>query len=566
MNSIAGMPRTASKNRQSNRIINILWLLPAAFLLIFFIFPLVTILVKMAAWEGVISLTGILRPVWFSVWQALLSTLLTLLLGLPAAFVFARFDFQGKRLLRLLSNLPFILPTVVVAAGFAALLGPRGLLNLWLMQWFQLQEPPIVFMNTLGAILIAHVFYNTSVVIRVVGSALSQLDPRLEEAGKVLGAKPGRVLREITMPVLLPSIAVAALMVFLFDFTSFGVVLLLGGPKFSNLEVAIYTQTLSMFNLRMAGILTFLQLVFTLGITLVNSKVGNQFIVPLAPRVKNEGLRKAVTFLERAGILCVLILLVVLLVSPLAALTARSLLILEPGSDAGMTFSFLYYRELFINRANAFFYVPPVNAALNSFFYAFVTTVISVVLGLITAYSMVRKATLQKWLDPLIMLPLGTSAVTLGLGFLITFSGSPLDVKHFPLLIPIAHSLVALPFVVRTIQPVLASIPSSLGESAACLGASPWRVWKEVKLPIIRRAALVGAIFSFTISLGEFGATSFLARPETPTLPVAIYRFLSQPGAINYGQAMAMSTILMLVCAAAIAGLDRLQPDGNSRL
>jgi thiamine transport system permease protein len=139
-------------------------------------------------------------------------------------------------------------------------------------------------------------------------------------------------------------------------------------------------------------------------------------------------------------------------------------------------------------------------------------------------------------------------------------------VGSFPLLIPLVHSLVALPFVVRTLQPALASIPASLRESAASLGASPWQVWRQVEAPIIRRAALVGAIFSFTISLGEFGATSFLARPNTPTLPVAIYRFLSQPGAMNYGQAMAMATLLMLVCAAAIMVLDRMQLERQSEI
>jgi thiamine transport system permease protein len=166
-------------------------------------------------------------------------------------------------------------------------------------------------------------------------------------------------------------------------------------------------------------------------------------------------------------------------------------------------------------------------------------------------------------MDTMIMLPLGASAVTLGLGFLITFNRPPLDVAGFPLLIPIAHSLVAFPFVVRAIQPALAVIPNSLKEAAAVLGASPWKVWWHVEAPIISRAALVGGIFSFAISLGEFGATSFLARPEMPTLPVAIYRFLSQPGAMNYGQALAMATILLIVCAFAISLLDRIQLPGN---
>ena len=89
------------------------------------------------------------------------------------------------------------------------------------------------------------------------------------------------------------------------------------------------------------------------------------------------------------------------------------------------------------------------------------------------------------------------------------------------------------------------------------LGASPARVWREIDLPIVSRALLVGAVFAFTISMGEFGATSLIARPQMPTMPVAIYRFLGQPGALNYGQALAMSTLLMLVCAVGFLGIER---------
>ncbi|MBN2048665.1 MAG: iron ABC transporter permease, partial [Anaerolineaceae bacterium] len=180
------------------------------------------------------------------------------------------------------------------------------------------------------------------------------------------------------------------------------------------------------------------------------------------------------------------------------------------------------------------------------------TVLISLLIGSLISYALERSSRLNRWLEPLIMLPLGTSAVTLGLGYILVFNGPVIDLRSFPLLIPIVHSLVALPMVVRTMQPALRSIPAHLRESAAILGAAPWQVWKEVDLPILTRAAVVAGIFSFTISLGEFGATSFLSRPEMPTMPTAIYRFLSQPGALNFGQAMAMSTLLMIVCAGGI--------------
>jgi thiamine transport system permease protein len=542
-----------------------LWGAPLVFLAVFFFLPLGAVFrLAVESWAGgtLFNWGRVLRPLGFTFWQAGLSTLLTLAVGLPAAYVFARFEFPGKRLLRVLTTLPFILPTVVVAASFNALLGPRGGLNLLLMNAFGLDTPPIQVLNTLGAILLVHVFYNTTVVIRVVGSALAQLDPRLEQAARVLGASPLRTLREVTLPLLKPALLSAALLVFLFDFTSFGVVLLLGGPRYATLEVEIYIQALQMLNLPLAGLLSAVQLACTLAISVLNSRLGGRRAVPLSPRLRGEGTRPVKTWRERLLVGGLVFLLAALLVSPLAALGLRSVTRLEPARgergavQSGLTLD--YYRELFVNRRGSLFYVPPIEAARNSLAYAGTTVVISLALGALASAALNRPSRANRWLEPLLLLPLGASAVTLGLGFIVVFNRPPLDARSFPLLIPIAHSLVALPFVVRTLAPAMASIPRSLKHAAAVLGASPLRAWLEVDLPIIARAALVSAVFSFTISLGEFGATSFLARPATPTLPVAIYRFLSQPGGLNYGQAMAMATLLLLVCALGILVIERL--------
>jgi len=156
------------------------------------------------------------------------------------------------------------------------------------------------------------------------------------------------------------------------------------------------------------------------------------------------------------------------------------------------------------------------------------------------------------------MLPLGASAITLGLGFILVFNRPPISKIDFPIMVPIAHSLIALPFVVRTLGPSLRGIPESIRNAARSLGASPLRVWKEIDLPLISPAIIVSIIFALTISLGEFGASSFLTRPSYPTLPVAIFRYISQPGALNYGQALAMSTQLLLVCAGGIFVIEQI--------
>ncbi|MHB8112931.1 MAG: ABC transporter permease [Bellilinea sp.] len=558
-------------NSRSSRGVLALWLLPLLFLVLFFFAPLISVF-KLAGEAAVTAapqanlLERITRPLGFTFYQAVLSTLATLALGLPAAYVFGRYTFPGKSLLRVLTTLPFILPTVVVAAAFNALIGPRGWVNLGLMNLFDLTAPPLQMLNSLPAILIAHVFYNTTIVIRVVGSAWSQLDPRMEQASRVLGATPLKTLREVTLPLLRPAILAAGLLVFMFDFTSFGVILLLGGPQFATLEVEIYIQAMHMLNLPLAGLLSAVQLLCTLGLTIAYSRASLHLNVPLAPRLQGEGMRRMRTWREKLLVGVTIILLAVLLVLPLAALGARSVVRLEAdrgergGVQTGLTLD--YYRELFVNRRLSLFYVPPIEAARNSLVYAGATVLFSLTLGFLASSALARRARINRVLDPLLMLPLGTSAVTLGLGFIVVFNRPPFDPGSFPLLIPLAHSLVALPFVVRTLLPALRSIPISLRQAAGVLGASPLRTWWEVDLPIIARAALVSAVFAFTISLGEFGATSFLARPEYPTLPVAIYRFIGQPGALNYGQALAMSTLLMLVCGLGILLIERMRLPG----
>ncbi len=563
------MGKTAARRTLWSTLV--LWLPPLLFLLIFYFTPLFSILSlagEALLREGLAAGLGarLWRPLRFTLWQAGLSTALTLLVGLPGAYLFGRFTFPGKGWLRVLTTLPFILPTVVVAAGFNALIGPRGWLNVLLMQALGLSEPPIRLMHSLGAILLAHVFYNTTIILRVVGSAWAQLDPRLEQAARVLGASPWCTLWEVTLPLLRPAILAATLLVFLFDFTSFGVILLLGGPRFATLEVEIYLQALQMLNLPLAGLLSVVQLACTLIFLLLYQRVAAQVNVPVTPRVQGEGLRAPHTPGERAFVIGMVGVLFVLLLLPMAALPLRSVARLEAARGErgtvtpGLTLD--YYRELFINRRGSYFYVPPIQAARNSLLYAGATMALALSLGGLTTAAMTRLRRPPRWLDPLLMLPLGTSAVTLGLGFIVVFNRPPLVARDFPLMIPIAHTLVALPFVVRTLQPALAAIPTNLRQAAAVLGASPWRVWWEVDFPIVLRAVIVAAVFAFTASLGEFGATMFLVRPEYPTVPVAIYRFISQPGALNYGQALAMSTILMALCGLGVAVIERLRLPG----
>lgn len=542
---------------------SVLFLFPIAFLAVFFFYPLGTVIGKSFAadgWLDLAPLTTIWREVyfrralWFTFWQATASTALTLALGLPAAFVFARFRFPGKQLLQALTTIPFVLPALVVAAAFMALLGPRGWLNELLMAAFGLPRPPIRLQQTIWLILIAHAFYNTSVVIRLVGNFWGHLDRKLMDAARLLGANRLRVLWEITLPLLLPAITAAGLLVFLFCFTSFGVILILGGPSFATLEVEIYRLSVTLFRLPEAAALSLVQMALTFVVMAVYARVQARAAAPLNLRPAEEVALPPITLRQKLLVGLTVSGLLIFLIWPLLSLVVKSL---------APTDLLRFYRELFINRGGSIFYAPPGVAVRNSLLFAALATLLALALAVLTATALVRsRGLVSRLLDPIVLLPLGASAVTLGFGYLLAFGRPPLDLRASPVLVPIAHTLVAFPFAVRAILPALRGLNPAWGESAAVLGASPWRVWREIDLPIIGRAVLVAAVFAFTVSMGEFGATLLIARPEFPTMPIAIFRLLGQPGALNYGQALAMSTLLMLVCTIGFIVIERFRVGG----
>ncbi|WP_199314921.1 ABC transporter permease [Streptomyces cadmiisoli] len=526
--------------------------LPVAFFGLFFAYPVAAIVARGLKADGdwrfgriveVAAQSDIRHVLWFTTWQAVASTALTLLVALPGAYVFARFDFPGRQLLRAVVTVPFVLPTVVVGSAFLALVGRGGLLDeLW----------GVRLDTTVWAILLAHVFFNYAVVVRTVGGLWAQLDPRQEEAARVLGASRWAAWRTVTLPALGPAVAAAALMVFLFTFTSFGVVQILGGPTFSTLEVEIYRQTSEIFDLPTAAVLTMIQFgavgaILAVHAWTVRRRETALRLVDASGTARRP--RGAGQWALLAGVLgCV----AVLILLPLAVLVQRSL-------DAP---DFGYYRAL-TREDGGTFLVPPIHAIGNSLTYAVAATAIAVLIGGLAAAALTRRdaGRFVRGFDALLMLPLGVSAVTVGFGFLIALDEPPLDLRSSWILVPLAQALVGVPFVVRTMLPVLRAVDARLREAAAVLGASPWRAWREVDLPMVRRALLVAAGFAFAVSLGEFGATVFIARPDSPTLPVAVARLLGRPGELNYGQAMALSTILMLVCAVALLVLERLRTD-----
>lgn len=538
---------------------------PLAFVGLFFLWPVANILALGIAPGGDLALGGVIAAwrepyvldiVLFTVSLATVSTVLTLLLGLPVAWVFARFDFPGRRVARALTVVPFVLPTVVVGSAFLALLGPRSPLNAVAEAILGPDVPQVRLDGSAAAIVIAHVFYNVAVVVRLVGGLWEHLDVHTEEAARLLGASPWRAFREITWPLLRPAVISAASIVFLFTVTSFGVVLLLGGPRDTTLEVEIYRQTAILLDLPTAAALTILQMAGILVLLLASARAQEHLAVQQHLAAVGTTARRPRPGRERLVVAGILVATAVFMLTPLLVLVERAL----GGPDGyGVEAFAALLREDPRTRLAA----APIGAVVDSLLFAVATTFLAGSLGLLAAAVVgYRRGWLSRSMDALIMLPLGTSAVIVGFGFLVALDTPPIDLRTSILLIPIAHSLIALPFVMRAVVPVIRSIDDRLREAAAVLGASPARAWREVDAPILGRAALVGAGFAFAISLGEFGATLFIARPDTVTIPVAIFRLLGQPGAANFATAMALATVLMALSAGAVLLIERLRGRG----
>jgi thiamine transport system permease protein len=497
------------------------------FLGLFFFYPLGAILFKGLANLNADILTNpyYLHRLTFTFLQALLSTALTTLLALPTAVLFSRYTFWGKGLLKVAFTLPFILPSVVAGIGFLALFGPRGLTGLDLH-------------GTLVIILLTHVFYNYALVVRIVSSYLQGLGKRLGEAAAMLGATPWQTFIRVTLPLAWPAILAAALLVFIFCFSSFGVIIILAPrPQFATLEVEIYRLLSRLLDIESAALLTLVQLLWVGIFTVIYTRLQGQLSLHYAREMPLEKPKSGIRlFLYANMVLAALIILM-----PLIALSMKAF-------SAGLgNFRFLAAAQTTIGFTGLW------PALRNSLGFALSSMAVSLVLGFAFAYSVVRGD--WRWLDSTSLLPLATSPVTLGFGYLLAYPA----LSSTPWGVILAHTLLAFPFVARSILPSLQRMPASLLEAGKVFGASSFGVLRRIELPLLRKAILTAATFAFAISLGEFGATLVLQNPDYATLPIAIFDRLGRPGPSNYGAAMALSFILMMAAFGVMIILEKLE-------
>lgn len=536
---MSGATRSGTNEMRRGR--NLLWLLPVVFLAAFYCWPIASIIWRGLSDSGRPSLSPILdvaesaslrSVLWFTFWQAVVSTVLTALVAAPLTVTLGRWRMRGSALILALVTVPFVLPTVVVASAFISLIDRFGL-----------DGDSFSIRHSTTAILAAHVFFNVAVVVRTIVPLWSQLDPAPEQAARTLGASPLRAFIEVTWPRLRRAVASALTLVFLFTFTSFALVLILGGPRKATLETEIYRYAVNRTEFDTAAALAVIQLVSVLGLIWIGQKLretGTGRSMTGTEQLTDAHLRAPVGR-QRWFAIAAMVGTAAILLLPILTLVEQAF------SGAGgwtvANWSALGDRPPILP-------VSALRAVVNSIGFAIAATGLAVVVGGIAAAHIAwgRSAT-SRLLDAGLLLPLGTSAVTLGFGMLLALD-SPVDLRGSWIIVPIAQALIGIPFVVRTVVPLLRSIEDSAREAAATLGANQSQVRREIDLPVARRALTIGAGFAFAVSMGEFGATSFVGRnPDHTTVPLAIERLLSQPGTLLRGQAMALSALLMLLTA-----------------
>jgi len=512
---------------------------PLAFVVVFFYWPIsqITALGLSGQWLPRVFEPKALEVIWFTIWQAVLSTLATLLVAIPGAYILYRKSFVGQKLIRALITIPFILPSIVIAVGFTAF---RSAHDFYQGLGLTFLADPVYW------IIAAHVFVNYSIAVKTIGCVWAVLDESVEYAAALDGAGRFRTFLSISLPQLVPAIVSAGSLIFLFSATSFGIVLVLGGGQVSTVETAIYLAVTQRLDLELAAALVFIQtlitaIAFGVGTKLAKGSVGFEEVFDLdaKPRVDRRDL-PAIVFSSLIWI--------GLLAMPLV-------LVLFQAFEVNGVFGLQNFLNLGTRGSRDLLNISLLEAASNSIRNMSIAALVSFSFGTLISWLLLK--TRFRALDLLFLLPLGVSSVVLGFGFLVAFNSSWFPLGSSWIIVPLAQSLIALPMVIRLVHPALIAIGKEAIEQAQLDGATSWQIWRFVESKMIRGVLLTAFGYAAIISLGEFGASSFLANGSQATIPTLLYRLISRPGDQNYGMAMAVSAFLIVISAAIVFVVSR---------
>lgn len=383
----------------------------APILILFSLFALpVALTIQSGLWEeGVFTIGRVAstftdsytrRILLFTLNQALFSTLASLLLGLPGAYILATYSFRGKKLIKTLATIPFVLPSILVVLGFVIFFGNNGSLNTVLMKVFALEEPPLKILYSYGAIILAHTFFNFPIIMSIVSTAWEELDTNLEAAATTLGSSKNKVFRTITFPRLLPAIVTSATLVFLFCFNSFAIILVLGGgPQFTTLEVEIYRQVRMMGNPSGASALAIASMLINGILFLVYSMSQRKLTISESTNPRVFEIRRP-SPITKFFIILYTFFTTLFLLGPIASVLIRSFS-KTISRSAAPTLSFTWYRQLLGLEASSSHMSSGLSALINSTLIALAVSILTVTLALLLSVSIARRKRTPPFLNSL---------------------------------------------------------------------------------------------------------------------------------------------------------------------
>lgn len=478
--------------------------------------------------------------IWFTIWQSVACAVLCVALAIPGAYVLHLRAFRGQTAIRTLITVPFILPTIVVAISFSSL---KSLPGLGILLF---GHSPIV------AIICAQVFMNYGLVVRAVGNVWAGLDSASEDAAALDGAGRIRIFASITLPQLKPAITSSALLVFLYCSTSFGLVLVLGGGLVHSIETEMYVQALQRLELGNTAGLAIVQTLITVTGFIAFYRIGKPgLILTEGSNIKS---RRQLDRRDWPAALLTLCVVTLLILAPMIGVISKAFTFAE-------AWSLTNFANLASFGARDVLSITVGQATFNSLRNLLIASAIAMLVGTRVSYLLARptaSARARRMCDTLFQLPIGISTVVLGLGYLVTFSPGLFPLRSSWIAIPLVQALIATPLVIRLVYPAILSVDRDITQGAETEGATTEQIWWLIQAPIIRGALRTATGYAALISLGEFGAASFLAFGDQGTLPTVLYELISRPGAQNYGMAMATSALLIFT-SVVVVGLTSLR-------
>lgn len=543
-------------------------LFPLFFLGVFFYYPLLSILKEgLTDTDGRLTLIKVaniitdlyyLKIILFTIEQALISTAASVLLGLPGAYLISNYEFRGKSIIRAVTTVPFVLPSIIVVLGFVIFFGNNGLLNRSLMSILNLEEPPLRILYSMKAIILAHTFYNFPIAIRLISAVWSRVNPNIEKAARSLGARGLRLFSWVILPQILPGVLAGAALIFIFCFTSFAIILVLGGgPQFSTIEVEIYRLAKVSIDLKGASALAVWEAILTLIFMFIYTRLQQR--ASFAEKVQLRFERPPLSHLVRTPygplVIIYIILTFAIIIAPMLAAIHYSFL-RRASHAARLSYTFRWYGMLITGVQDSAIAVSYLSVIKNSLFFGLMTILFSLPIGTLIAYLTTRKERIVgSLLESAVMLPLGISSIILGLGYIRAYQNLPWDPTGKWYAIAFAHTVIAYPFVIRSTTAVFRKINPRLINAAMSLGANRWRTFLRIEFPMIKSGIIAGATFAFAISIGEINATLMLYNPNYTTIPIAIYRLIS---AYNFFAACALGTVLIVICFLVFLLIDKM--------